>query len=475
MRRIRLRLRLSLNYVLEFHGLTFLMAHNPHQPLDSNDLAQRVWELLSLAEHSLTTGDPADLSAGAKAADDALDLLKQTGSSVFPASTWVSAWLLRANLERERNPPASISFYDQSLDAAEGLDLNQDKLRNLSANVWINRGMALLLGPSREEHLEALRCFDQAIALRLPLDLDQNVAYRWGVIAAWMNRADALSRLGEPDQLKEAVVSYDKALEELRKLPLRDNLSFRTRFAVAFMNRALVCHRLELPEAKDSLLDAIAILRQSEDPQYPEHLRTLACVQMNLARLLLYEDFEGSRTAAQRSLELIGSQDRTDIAMADFALQARTVLAHALAELLSANSSDAESGRDLLSEATDNVEAALELARHWRAQGDSRFQPLLQELFRFCCRVYRLHQPHFLPEFTLEVLDPSVADEPFLGDLQMLETAEQELNIAMAVLQESWKEGPGSPQDYDRWSELRETLLRLGELKSSPALRAGAC
>ncbi len=451
------------------------MTQDPHEPLDSKDLAQRAWELLSLAERSMTTGMPADLDAGADAAEKALTLLSQADTGSLPASTWVSAWLLRANLERERDPAASIPFYDKSLEAATGLDLDQDNQRNLSANVWVNRGIALLLGQSRSEHLEALRCFDQAIALREPLDLDQNIAYRWGVIAAWMNRADALSRLGEPDQLREAVASYDKALDELRELPLQDNLSFRTRFAVAFMNRALVCHRLELPDAKDSLLEAIAILRQSEDPEFPEHLRTLACVQMNLARLLLHEDFEGSRTAAQRSLELIGNQDRTDIAMADFALQARTVLAHALAELLNAHSSAGQSGRDLLSEATDNVEAALDLARHWRAQGDSRFQPLLQELFRFCCRVYRLHQPHFLPEFTLEVLDPSVADEPFLGDLQMLETAEQELNIAMAVLQESWKEGPGSPQDYDRWSELRETLLRLGELKASPALRAGEC
>jgi hypothetical protein len=59
---------------------------------------------------------------------------------------------------------------------------------------------------------------------------------------------------------------------------------------------------------------------------------------------------------------------------------------------------------DLVSAATDAVEDALILARHWQERGENRFQELALELVHFGARAYRLFQPQFLAEFLTEML-----------------------------------------------------------------------
>ena len=79
---------------------------------------------------------------------------------------------------------------------------------NELASIWMHRGLNLLSTNTPASLEEAVRCFDEAIALRRTFPLAENSRHRYGLAAGWMNRGDALARLGTKEQpLAESVKS----------------------------------------------------------------------------------------------------------------------------------------------------------------------------------------------------------------------------------------------------------------------------
>ncbi len=77
--------------------------------------------------------------------------------------------------------------------------------KNQLASDWMHRGIDLLNENSGATLAQAVLCFDEAIALRLTLPLDENPFFRYGLSAGWINRGDALARLKNDHSLAQAV------------------------------------------------------------------------------------------------------------------------------------------------------------------------------------------------------------------------------------------------------------------------------
>lgn len=139
---------------------------------------------------------------------------------------------------------------------------------------------------------------------------------------------------------------------------------------------------------------------------------------------------------------------------ADLSLKARRALADALGQLLVAPGADQGA---LASEASDLVDDALALIRHWTARGETAFQPLALRFFHYGTQLYRLNQPHFLTEFILE--NTGLDDHAFRA------TA---LAAIDAALQERPRDGeyltigdPGSERRRQTWQDLSDLRTRL--------------
>jgi len=74
--------------------------------------------------------------------------------------------------------------------------------RNAVAKVWMKRGIALLSANDAAALSASLHCFEQALAIRRELPLEESPWFRWLLTACWMNRGDVLTRLGNPETAK---------------------------------------------------------------------------------------------------------------------------------------------------------------------------------------------------------------------------------------------------------------------------------
>lgn len=223
---------------------------------------------------------------------------------------------------------------------------------------------------------------------------------------AWMNRGHARLLQGNATALAAALVAYEQAIAVLRTLPLDENPAWANSLGAAWMNRGQLLHRLHgLARAKDALASfdaAVAVLQPLASGENPWARRNLAGTQLNRANLLLDLARPAEAAAAARvALALCLAQQRTDPVEADLALKARRSLGDALGQLLVAPRANQDA---LAAEASDVVDEALAVIRHWRLRDETAFRSLAGRFFRYGTQLYRFHQPHFLAEFIRENL-----------------------------------------------------------------------
>lgn len=342
------------------------------------------------------------------------------------------------------------------------------------ANQHLLRGLALLESNSAASLRAAVTCFDAAITLRCQLPLAAHPWYRYGLIAGYLNRGDALTRLGTTEDLVAAIAAFDDGLRHLRELPMHESPLFVKRLAIAWLNRGIALSKQRLPgtldAATESFSEAIAAA-QNYFALTPEAGRVLlASAWFNRANALIQFDpprAEAARSAAHESLKLAAVSEEQDSGAAEIGFRARHVLCQALAHLLAEKADATNANRDgWWHEATDAVDSGMALARHWEAGGAEQFRDAATALFRFGCRVYQLHQPHFLTEFLLENLDPEHSPDALRTNELNANAAEALWRMLGDLQRDSFKaiNTPKFAQMLEQLRELRVAEERLGEL-----------
>lgn len=353
--------------------------------------------------------------------------------------------------------------------------LVQARQRDQRANARLLRGLAFLEENTPASLREAVVCFDAAIGLRRQLPLAENCWFRYGLIAGWMNRGDALTRLGSADELRDALSSYDEALTHLRELPMNESPLFIKRLAIAWLNRGITLLKQATPgsvaQAVQSFREAISAAQNFHSANSVEGTVLLAGAWMNHANALVQlspPEVGEARNATNEALKLCRPTEQNDPSVAEIGFKARHILCQALAHLLAGHEMPSTQRDELLIEATEAVDEGLALARHWEARGAVQFRSQAADLFRFGCRVYQTHQPHFLTEFLLENLDPARSDGAFADDLQIQASAMDALWRSLGeLLGDGFKvfNTPRFEQVLVQLQELRITGDRLAELR----------
>src|SRR5262245_39402025 len=106
------------------------------------------------------------------------------------------------------------------------VDLEEARTVDAQASLLMKEGIRKMEQPDPDVAREALDLFDRALALRLRLPLESASVFRYGLAACWLNRAEALLQLRDASQLDEALRSYDEGLAVLRPLPLAEDSRF---------------------------------------------------------------------------------------------------------------------------------------------------------------------------------------------------------------------------------------------------------
>jgi tetratricopeptide (TPR) repeat protein len=275
------------------------------------------------------------------------------------------------------------------------------------ASDWMHRGIDLLNANSPTGLEEAVRCFDQAIALRRALPSAENPRDRYLLAGGWLNRGDALALLGGDTHLADALQSYDEALALLRALPLDEDPLYPRRLAIAWINRGNAS--TSAPEALRCFREALTVLDDSPAAAIADLPRLRAGALVNLAGAMLnVSDPSASeaRNLASRAISLLRKTERDETSAAETSLHARHIFCRAIA----AESRDGQTlPPEFFATATQAVDEGLALARHWAARGDGQFCAWAEDLFRFGCLLYQTGPAHFLAEFIRENLVPEKA------------------------------------------------------------------
>jgi tetratricopeptide (TPR) repeat protein len=345
-------------------------------------------------------------------------------------------------------------------------------LEKKRASDWMHQGIDLLNENSAISLKQAVRCFDEAIALRRTLPLAGHPRHRYDLAAGWMNRADALARMEGEGQRDESLKSYDEALRLLQDLPLEEDTLYPRRLAIAWINRGSVRQKDKMVTAGADALrcfrEAITVLEDAPALAIVDRDRLRAGALTNLAGALLdcpESSAAEARQAAKDALGLIKKEEGSEVIAAETALKVRHVLCRAVA----AESVDGKSiPPELIAEATDAVDEGLALARHWEHRGEKRFRVLAEDLFRFGCRIYQTCRPHFLTEFILGNLDVEKTGGVPAPNQEMHEAALAALWSALKEIQRGGFESLATPrfgQLLENLRELRVTEERLDQLR----------
>jgi len=443
---------------------------------------------LQAAEQSAAAGDPSRIAWTLQQFDEGLSRLRPFAEQGGEPLRWFSLALLgRANVHRSRGPEGltdALAGYDEAIrviEATSATGPSEEVRRDDLANVWLNRGLALLAAAAPEKLTEAVKAFDTCIALRRDLPAGPNHQFHFGLVAGWMNRADALTRIGTPEALADALKSYDEALAVLKTLPVDENDWFRHRLAVAWMNRAITRQAIggegTVAETLAGFDEAVALLKDHRLLERPEGRHLYACVWLNRAGLLLAQAPERvaeAREAAVAAREILRPMEREQPGLTDVALKARHALCRALATELAAMPAGADV-REKVGEATDAVDEGLALARIWEDRGLTIFKPIEAELFRFGAQIFQKHQPHFLAEFVLENLDPERSPAAARASAPMLQAGFESIARSLQELQaRGFAEigNPGMERTLETLKELRAAEERLRQIRARARPRA---
>jgi tetratricopeptide (TPR) repeat protein len=356
------------------------------------------------------------------------------------------------------------------------------RLIDRRASEWMHQGIDLMNQNAPAALEQAVKCFDQAIALRRTLPLAENPRHRYGLAAGWMNRADALSRLGTKEQLAEAAKSYDEALALLRSLPLEEDALYPRRLAIAWINRGLVRQReMSRADVEDAIVcfrEAITVFEKPASSSIADLSLLRAGALTNLVDALLDvadSSAEEGQTLAQQAVSLVGDLERTDRVAAATGFKARHVLCRAIA----AQSRDGKSiPPEFLAAAANAVDEGLALARHWEERGEGGFRAVTGDLFRFGCRVHRSGEPRILANFILEALDPERAGAVLPLDGEIYATAIAALWSSLEEIQRDFQSpaAPGFERVMENLRHLRAAETRLEDVRrAAPRLQTSSC
>jgi tetratricopeptide (TPR) repeat protein len=336
---------------------------------------------------------------------------------------------------------------------------------NQRASDWMHRGIALLETNIATQLREAVRCFDEAIALRRSLPLAENPRYRYGLAAGWINRGDALARLGDKESLDDAIDSYDQGIALSRTLPMEEDCLYPRRLAIAWINRGYARQKetsvARAAKAAACFRESMVILDDPTAVKIPDRDLLRAGARTNLAKALLDksdESGEEARSLLLTALELNLTAERNNLAAAEIGFTIRHVLCRAIAQ-------ESRDGRTipehLLELATRSVDEGLELSRYWERQGEIQFRSMAEELFRFGCRIYQVGHPHSLAKYILENLDPEKAKGVPPVNAETHEAALAALWNALKEIQRGGFPSPGSRRCEEVMENLR--MLRVTE------------
>jgi len=302
---------------------------------------------------------------------------------------------------------------------------------NTEASVLMERGIALLDEPRREAAIDALHCFDEALALRRQVPPDHSAFQGYLLAACLLNRADALVRFNDVGPMAAALASYEEGIEVLRALPLAEDARYPRRLAMAYQNRGLALQARgqdgDSATAAASFADALAVLDHEHAAGIDDRDYLRGVIWLNLANLRASGDspeaHADARDAATRALGCVAEREASEPAAAEAGLRARHVLCRLCAQRLSQ-----AAGEDMpedVHEATDAVDDGLALVRSWEQRGGAWFRGLAFDLFRFGARVYARYQPQFLEEFIEDNLDAAQSSASYVESSEMVMAAHE--------------------------------------------------
>ena len=303
---------------------------------------------------------------------------------------------------------------------------NEIELINQQSSTLMKRGIAFMDDQRREAAIDALHCFDEALALRRQVPASHSASQDYLLAACLLNRADALVRLNDATPLEAALESYDEAIELLRALPMDEDPLYPRRLAIGCQNRGLALQVRGLEgdaaDAAETFADAIAVLEHEHSAAIPDrdYLRTV--VWLNLANLRAADTSPDAivqaREAATRALDCVGEAEAEHVQAAAAGLRARHVLCRLSAHRLTQADDGAGMPEDV-HEATDAVDEGLAVVRSWEQRGVDAFRGVAFDLFRFGARVYARYQPQFLDEFIAENMNPALSSRGYVESAEM--------------------------------------------------------
>jgi len=298
---------------------------------------------------------------------------------------------------------------------------------NNQASTLMKRGIALLEEVRREAAIDALYCFDEALALRRQIPASHSPFQGYLLAACLLNRADALVRFNDAGPLAAAMTSYEEAIDVLRALPMDADPRYPRRLAMAYQNRALALqlrgHEEDAAAAATAFADALVVLDHEYSAGIEDRDYLRGVVWLNLSNLHAGSEASdapvAAREAAVRALACVADAESQDIQAANVGLRARHALCRLCATSLSQMTDQTASMPDDVHEATDAVDDGLTLVRAWERRGVEIFRGVAFDLFRFGARVYALYQPQFLAEFIGENMDPAQSSPGYVADPDM--------------------------------------------------------
>jgi hypothetical protein len=251
-----------------------------------------------------------------------------------------------------------------------------------------------------------------------------------------LNRAHALHRQATPPAISSAIESHRQSIAVLENLasataiPAEDALNRRVNLAAGCMHLANA--HLDDSAARDHHLQA--------------------------------------RTVALRALRLLEPENLPTAhpAIAEITLLSHRAHCDAVGQLFYATD-DEELLRGLTEEASDSVDDALALARHWEQQSVQNLRPIAARIYHFGAQFYRLKQPHFLAEFLLEHLDPAQTPGAVPDDPMLYAIAEEAVAYAQQALQTTRvfdATQPAAVRQLETSRDLKAVTARLAELRA---------
>ncbi len=455
------------------------MSFSPSISEETSADIQRVEQLLNSAGPMIGSGRQPEILRAAQQAEEAVAICLRLDAAGVPGIRRLlsGALFCHADALRESGDPGVKPLAQESYGEALkffGEVMNPDDIGDAHhlAKIWMSRGMTFLEDGDAEALPQALECFERALDLRESLPQKMEAPYAWALSAAWMNRGDVLSRLGSPEQLTEAVRSYDEAITLLDGMPAEEYPNCRVRLGLAWMNRGLasVAQRNEAGhgEGLRSFTMSVKELGQEWENISPEQRRILSCAQLNRGNALLsgpQPDAVAAREEALAAIASVAEFEQQEPVAALMSLQSRHLFCRGSAYMVD----HGQATGDWMTEVTDTVDEGMALGRHWRLQGQEHLGRMELELLRFGALTYRLFQPHFLPEFLLESMDPERSPGAPVMDGKMHHVAAEALGLVVNDLRAA-QQGDRTPEQMEAilelLQELQEAEQRLGELRA---------